>query len=153
MRNPEPDPSVVIKAVEIYLGLAYEGAPPVVVQSQLRMMRAAGADLYKSAVVTRDLAVPPTRYSVRLGNRYYPHMKLTIELAPDDRSWLFRADTHDRHVCPPENSPEYASFVSLMEQNQKLSEAIEAAWSQQGLRTFKGYLRDDLAARQAALGK
>jgi hypothetical protein len=153
MPHPEPAPAVVIKAVESYLALAYDGPPPVVVQSQLRMMRSAGADLYKSAVVMRDLAVPPTRYSIRLGNRHYPHMKLTVELAPDDRSWLFRADTHDRHVCPPENSPEHASFVSLMEKNQKLSEAIEAAWAQQGLPTFKTYLRDDLAQRQAAQAK
>ena len=153
MPNPVPDPAVILKAVETYLGLAYDGAPPVVVQSQLRMMRTAGAALYRSAVVTRDLANPPTRYSMRLGNRYYPHMKLNVELAPDDQTWLFRADTHDRHVCPPENSPEYASFVSLMEKNQKLSEAIEAASAQQGLPTFKTYLRDDLARRQAAQGK
>jgi len=153
MRNAEPAPAVVVKAVETYLGIAYEALPPLVVQSQLRMMRSAGDNLYKSAVVTRDLAVPPTRYSIRLGNRYYPHMKLTIELAPDDQSWLFRANTHDRHVCPPENSPEYASFVVLMEKNQKLAEAIEAAWAEQGLPTFKTYLRNDLANRLAAQGK
>ena len=149
MPNPEPDPSVVISAVETYLKLAYDGPPPLVVQSQLRMMRSAGANLYKSSVVTRDLANPPTRYAMRLGNRHYPHMKLSIELAPDDQTWLFRADTHDRHVCPPANSPEYGQFVGLMENNQKLSQAIEAAWAAQGLPTFKTYLREDLARRQA----
>ena len=150
MANPEPDPSVALKAVDTYLGLAYEGAPPVVVQSQVRMMRSAGANLYRSAVVTRDLATPPTRYSMRLGNRYYPHMKLSIELAPDDKTWLFRVDSHDRHVCPPEGTPEHVSFVGLMQKNQQLSEAIESAWAQQGLPTFKTYLREDLDRRQSA---
>jgi hypothetical protein len=149
MPNPEPNPSIVISAVETYLQLAYEGPPPLVVQSQVRMMRSAGANLYKSSVVTRDLATPPTRYAMRLGNRHYPHMKLSIELAPDDQTWLFRADTHDRHVCPPVNSPEYSQFVALMENNQKLSQAIEAAWAGQGLPTFKTFLREDLARRQA----
>jgi len=149
MPNPEPDPSIVLAAVDTYLKLAYPASPPLVVQSQLRMIRSAGANLYKSSVVTRDLANPPTRYTMRLGNQYYPHMKLSIELAPDDRSWLFRADTHDRHVCPPANSPEYPQFVGLMEKNQKLSELIEAAWAGQGMPTFKTYLRDDLARRQA----
>ena len=150
MPNPEPDPSIVLKAVETYLGLAYDGGPPVVVQSQVRMMRSAGANLYRSAVVTRNLGTPVTRYSLRLGNRVYPHMKLSIELAPDDHTWLFRVDTHDRHVCPPEGTPEHAAFVGLMQQNQKLSESIEAAWAQQGLPTFKTYLRADLERRAAA---
>ena len=99
MRNPEPSPSVVIKAVEC-ISLAYEGPPPVVVQSQLHMMRSAGAELYKSAVVTRNLATPPTRYSIRLGNRYYPHMKLTIELAPG-RSKLAIPCRYARPPCLP----------------------------------------------------
>jgi hypothetical protein len=150
MPNSEPDPSVALKAVETYLGLAFEGTPPVVVQSQVRMMRSAGTNLYRSAVVTRNLSTPPTRYSLRLGNRYYPHMKLSIELAPDDLNWLFRVDTHDRHVCPPEGTPEHDSFVSLMQKNQTLAESIEARWAEQGLPTFKTYLRDDLARRAAA---
>lgn len=151
MASPAPDPAVAMKAVDMYLQIAYEGAAaPVVVQSQVRMMRLAGAGLYSSPAVTRDLANPPTRYSMRLGNKHYPHMKLLIELAPDDQTWLFRADTHDRHVCPPPNAPEYASFTRLMEDNQKLAERIESAWAEQGMPTFKTYLRADLARRQAA---
>jgi hypothetical protein len=37
-----------------------------------------------------------------------------------------------------------------MDQNRTTAEAIEAAWEEAGLPTFKKFLRDDLARRQAA---
>jgi hypothetical protein len=107
-------------------------------------------EFFDSPLFTRDLHVPPTRYSLRLGNKLYPHMKLTIEAAPDESQFLFRADTHDGHVCPPSSSREYPQFQKLMEHNQNLAEAIDRAWAQDGIATFKTYLRDDLARRRNA---
>jgi hypothetical protein len=37
-----------------------------------------------------------------------------------------------------------------MEQNQRVSEKIENTWAEQGLPTFKTYLREDLARRKSA---
>jgi hypothetical protein len=79
-------------------------------------------------------------------------MKLAIDPRPDGKGFLFRADTHDRHACPPPESKEYPLFCALMEKNQRLSQQIESAWADAGLTTFKTYLRDDLARRQAAVG-
>ena len=87
--------------------------------------------------------------SLRLGNPWYPHMKLTIERAPDGKTSLFRADTHDRHIHVGPESPEYAAFCQMMEKNQSLASRIEAAWESGGLPTFKSFLRQDLARRQA----
>ena len=75
-------------------------------------------------------------------------MKLVLELSPDRRGYLLRADTHDKHVAPPAESPEYASFRQLMDENRAIAEAIETAWAAEGLSTFKTYLRDDLARRR-----
>jgi hypothetical protein len=36
-----------------------------------------------------------------------------------------------------------------MERNQRVSEKIETAWADQGLPTFKTYLREDLARRKS----
>jgi len=146
-----PPPSQVWQAIETYLKLAYDGAPPLEVRSRLDALREARdvKSFYESPIFQRDLHTPPTRYTLRLGNRWYPHMKLSLDLSPDDKEFLLRADTHDRHVCPAPKSPDYAAYCEMMEKNQGLAEAIDAAWAQQGLRTFKTYLREDLARRTA----
>ena len=74
-------------------------------------------------------------------------MKLVIEPTPDARGHMFRADTHDKHIRPSPQSKEYQMFCQLMENNQRLSEAIESGWEKAGLPTFKQYLRNDLARR------
>jgi hypothetical protein len=98
----------------------------------------------------RDNRDGPARYALRLGNRHYPHMKLVIDRAPDGRSYLLRADTHDAHCQPRPGSRESASFAELARQNRAVAEAIEARWEAVGLPTFKKFLRDDLERRKAA---
>ncbi|HWE04290.1 MAG TPA: hypothetical protein VG326_17930 [Tepidisphaeraceae bacterium] len=140
------------KAIDLYLSLAYGGEPPLAVRARLDAMRASSEDeFYRIAAFERMPAEHPAKYSLRLGNRYYPHMKLVIECAPDGTHVLFRADTHDRHVQPKPNSPEAAAFSELSRNNQELAQQIESAWDEQGLPTFKRYLRDDLARRKAAI--
>ncbi len=89
------------------------------------------------------------RYSLRLGNRVYPHMKLTIDRAPTGERHFFRVDTHDQHVRPPAGSPEEKAFAELMANNQHSVQAIEAAWEASGIPTFKTFMRDDLARRHS----
>jgi hypothetical protein len=144
-----PNPAEVMRAIEIYLKLAHPGEPPFVVRSQLGALKTWQGEFFKCPLFVPDLHTPPLRYTLRLGNQYYPHMKLAIELAPDESRFLYRADTHDRHICPATSAPEYPAFVQLMERNQKVSEAIETAWDQADLPTFKRYLREDLTRRRA----
>src|SRR5581483_8657463 len=115
MAATPPESADVLRAMEIYLQQAYDGKIPVTVRSQQQVLEHWGGSFYSAPIFAKDAHSPPTRYALRLGNRDYPHMKLAIELAPDDKSFLFRVDTHDRHVCPPEKSPEYAQFCRLME--------------------------------------
>jgi hypothetical protein len=150
MAAEPPESSVVFKAIDIYLALAYGAERPVAVGSMVATLRAWGGRFYNCPVFVKDAATPPNRYSMRLGNRHYPHMKLTIERAPDGETFLFRADTHDRHVCPPEGAAEHDAFVALMTQNQQLAQGIDAAWAENGLPTFKTWLREDLARREQA---
>jgi hypothetical protein len=145
-----PDPAVVNQAIETYMKLAYEGDPPAVVRSALATLHAWGGKYYACPVFTKDTNTPPDRYTMRLGNRYYPHMKLVIQRAADGQTFLFRADTHDKHICPPAGTPEHAEFTQLMARNQEIAQAIENAWVEQGLPTFKSWLREDLARRQGS---
>jgi hypothetical protein len=148
MEWQKPSIDELWRAIDSYLSLAYEGkAPSTVVNSRVEALRSVGAGFYDSPTVERDAPQSPVRYSLRLGNRFYPHMKLVIESTPDRISHMFRADTHDKHIRPAPDSKEYALFCQLMEDNQKLAEAIESEWEKLGLPTFKQYLRKDLARR------
>jgi len=144
-----PEPSDVWKAIEAYMRCAYgELNPPVAVQKRLETLRAAGenrdAFYFTSGVFERV----SRKFKLRLGNWFYPHMKLSIDWRPDDAGFFYRADTHDRHIRPSPASKDYAAFLELMEKNQKLAQDIEASWENGGLPTFKIYLKQDLQRRR-----
>jgi hypothetical protein len=155
----KPEPAVVWRAVTTYLAHAYEGAAgpngvpagtPSAVKARLESLRhAPAAEFYASPVFERDSVANPTKFSLRLGNRHYPHMKLVIDRAPDGHGHLLRADTHDAHCRPAPGSRDYPGFCQLMDRNREVAERIESAWDQQGVPTFKAYLREDLAKRKA----
>ena len=146
-----PNPDDVLRAVDVYVEAAYGSETlPVNVKSQLAVLRSWKGPFFRSPVIASDGGSPPKRYSIRLGNRYYPHMKLAIERSPDGQGYLFRPDTHDAHCCPPAGHPEHAAYREMMEKNQALATKIDAALAEAGLPTFKSYLQQDLARRQAA---
>ena len=145
-----PDPSEVLRAVDVYVDVAYGSEKlPLTVQSQLAVLRSWKGPFFRSPVIASDGGQPPKRYSIRLGNCHYPHMKLAIERSPDGQGYLFRPDTHDGHCCPPTGHPEHEAFRAMMQRNLELSTRIEAALAENGLPTFKTYLQQDLARRQA----
>src|SRR4051812_9270420 len=102
MNWQKPTSAQLFQAIEIYLRAAYGAtAPPAAVKSRIETLRATPElQMYDSPTFERDAPNPPTRFAVRLGNPFYPHMKLVIERSPDGHGHLFRADTHDRHVRP-----------------------------------------------------
>ena len=151
MQVERPDPTDVMRAVDAYMKAAYGDEPaPAHVRSQLAVLQTWKGDFFRSPAIASDGGTPPKRYSIRLGNRHYPHMKLAIERSPDGKAYLFRADSHDAHCLPPPDSPEHAAFRELMERNRTIATAIEEAWAAQGVTTFKSYLQQDLARRKGA---
>jgi hypothetical protein len=152
MPAQRPERETIQKAVDLYLPVAYPDGLPASVRSLLAILQTFAGDIYRSPAVSDDGARPPKRYSLRLGNKFYPHMKIAIELSPDASEFLFRADTHDQHVAPPPEHPEYKAYCEMVVKNQRLASAIEAEWGKAGLDTFKTFLKDDLA-RRAREGK
>jgi hypothetical protein len=149
MSDSGPDPAVVRRAIQTYMRVAYAGVePPVIVRSMLATIETFAGDFFKTPTFVKDDPKSPKKYTLRLGNRHYPHMKLVYELGPDGRSWLLRADAHDAHCCPPQGTPEHDAFRQLMTQNQEIVSAIEKAWAAEALPTFKTFLQVDLARRQ-----
>ena len=148
-----PDPGTVWKAINVFLRFAYESTPPAQVEARLERLRGCPAEqIFDSEVFERDAPDDPQRYSLRLGNRHYPHMKLVIERLSTRGRWFFRADTHDQHVALGSSHPEYEEFQRLMSRNQGIAEAIESAWQAVGVDTFRWFLQRDLEARRSAGG-
>lgn len=146
-----PGTAVVWKAIEAYLRGAYdEDGPPTMVSSRLAQLRGCDEEaFYASPVLERDPKDCPCRYALRLGSRYYPPMKMVIERLPGREDWVFRADTHDDHVCPPPWDAEHKPFRELMERNRAVARVIEGRWHDEGLATFKDFLQHDLEERRA----
>jgi len=139
-----PAPSEVWRAVDAYLAQAYAGAPPGPVAERLAQLRGASeAAFYESPAFERG----EDRYALRLGNRFYPHMKLVVTAAPGGR-FVFQADTHDRHFLDlvDASSP---GLSELMERNAAIAHAVEAAWAALGLLTIRENLREQMARRRA----
>lgn len=147
---PAPPPAAFRRAADIYMRLAYpDGGIPAAVARRLEVLGTTdNPRFYASDALERDDPTVPARFCLRLGNAFYPHMKLCLDRRPDGKGFVFRADTHDRHCCPSRDSREYSPFCELMKRNQQLAQRIETAWTEAGLQTFKSYLRDDLARRR-----
>lgn len=145
----KPDPAVVLRAIEIYIGIAFGANPPSAISAVVDRLRIhPRAEFYRSACFERPPDADPGRFSLRLGNRNYQHMKLVVERAPSGRGFLLRVDTHDLHACPDPGAGEYGSFRTLMALNRSLAQEIEAAWDREGLPTFKTFLKNDLERRR-----
>ncbi len=144
--SAQPDPQAVRQAAELFLKVAYPASVPAKAKAALAVIASYDDPLCCPAFV-RETDGNVVKYNARLGNVAYPHMKLAIEFSPDQSRYFFRADTHDRHICPKTDSREYGAFCALMKHNAAIAEQIEQAWHAAGLPTFKAYLRDDLQRR------
>ena len=131
-----PTPAELWRAIDAYLAVAYHGPPPAAVAERLsKLRRATDAALYDCDAFERT----DDRLALRLGNRFYAHMKLVVEASPSGRA-LFRADTHDRHVLALVGSS-HPGLDELMAKNQAIAQAIEESWSSRDLPTVCDYWR------------
>jgi len=145
MAFERPAPAEVWKAIEAYLSVAYDGPPPRAVAERLARLRAADEVVFYECE-----AFEPCRegHALRLGNRFYPHMKLVLEPAPGGR-FVFRADTHDRHFLDLVDASQ-PGLQELIARNAATARAIEEAWSGCGIHTAREDLREQVARRRAS---
>ena len=150
MAGNAPIISDVRSAIDIYLEHAYgAGDPPGAVKAAVRQLRQADdAEMLALPVWERDRAQPCCRYCLRLGNRFYPHMKLVLERRPDGLGYVFRVDGHDQHVMARSTGNDCEAFQEVIRHDAEIAAAIEAAWEQHGLTTTRGFV-DSHAARMA----
>lgn len=77
---------------------------------------------------------PCHRYSLRLGNRNYPFMKLLLQEHLIPGEFYFAVDSHDQMEIKPEY-PDYDQFMAVRRFNRELKRKIEQAFAGAGLAT------------------
>lgn len=141
-------PTVLGKACQIFLALAYpQGEPsiPAAKRAFLRIPAEQRLDLLLHAPVCQLLARPEggvRGYAFRLGSHRFPHLKLQV-VGQGDRELVFSVDTHDQVRVDPRH-PDAFAWAELQTANRKLKEEIERAWEAAGLLTFNALLRREL---------
>jgi two-component system phosphate regulon response regulator PhoB len=127
-------PELLQRAIAIYQDLAYgPGRPRRAIDAP---SNACGESLL--AVFQREtqesFGNSCQRYTLRLGNRNYPFMKLLLQehLLPGE--FFFAVDTHDQLEIKPDY-PDYEQWMAVRRFNRELKRQIELGFAQGGLET------------------
>ncbi|HSV14027.1 MAG TPA: hypothetical protein VLI90_07190 [Tepidisphaeraceae bacterium] len=143
MAGNAPNISEVRAAIDLYLGHAFAGdadLPHAVAAIVQQIRDADDAEVLSLPMWERDGAQPACRYCLRLGNRYYPHMKLVLERRPDGLGYVLRVDGHDQHVLATPVGAACEAFYEVVRHDAEIARDIEAAWEQHGLNTLRGFI-------------
>jgi hypothetical protein len=85
--------------------------------------------------------------ALRLGNAFYPNMKLSMVRPPGSNTFLLMVDSHDVMLTAPAGSPDHQALEELKTANAAIATDITRAWDTAAMPTERNYLRDKI--RQA----
>jgi two-component system chemotaxis response regulator CheY len=137
---------MVRQAVKVYQDLAYAtGGKP---RRGVELPQTGGSEallaLFHKEQVETIPGHPCSRYSLRLGNRNYPFMKLLLQEHLVTGEFFFAVDTHDQMEIQP-NFPDYEAWMAVRRFNRELKRKIESGFQAAGLDTC-AMLRELLTA-------
>jgi CheY-like chemotaxis protein len=146
---------MVQRAVGIYLDLAYGGSGGPRRMPNLSLAPDAGLDrllelLQKEVVADGTGNERRVRYTLRLGNRNYPFMKLVLQEHLVAGEFIFAVDTHDDMEIKPD-FPDYEAWMAVRRFNRKLKTDIESQLASEGVPTAEAL--KDLVARRPERGR
>jgi CheY-like chemotaxis protein len=128
---------MVSSAIDTYLELAYGSASAPRKRPNLDLPASAGLDeilaLFQRDVVA-DEGRSCVRYTMRLGNRNYPFMKLYLQEHIVPGEFYFGVDTHDDMEIKPD-FPDYEAWMAVVRFNRDLKRSIEERFAEQDLHT------------------
>ncbi len=135
MRLSALNSELLQKAIAIYQDLAYGSGR---VRRPIEAPKEAGTEallaLFQKETTEAIPGHPCHRYTLRLGNRNYPFMKLLLQehLLPGE--FYFGVDAHDQMEIKP-SFPDYEQFMAVKRFNRELKRQIEQSFQQAGLDT------------------
>lgn len=144
-----PSPEDIHLAIQTYLKYAYDGAPP---ESTISLLPDEGnfdtGEWLMGEKIERDPPEAPLdevrSAGCRLGNSFYPNMKLRLSRPPNHQSFIFSVDSHDEFLNVPPDSPDYSALEELKAQNASLANTIHSEWDQLSLPTERNFLRSKI---------
>ncbi len=126
---------LVSKAIAIYQDHAYGTGRP---RRPVECPTHGGADallaMFQKEQSETIPGYPCHRYSLRLGNRNYPFMKLLLQEHLIPGEFYFAVDSHDQMEIKPEY-PDYEQFMAVRRFNRELKRKIEGAFAGAGIAT------------------
>jgi CheY-like chemotaxis protein len=145
-------PETVHKAVAVFLDLAYGGGGR---PRRMPEPNAGGAEdgvlaMFQKERVEEVPGYSCVRYTMRLGNRNYPFMKLVLQEHLLAGEFFFAVDTHDEMNIKPD-FPDYEAWMAVRRFNRDLKRRIETQLDAEGLDTA-ATIRRLCAARACADG-
>ena len=148
-----PDARDISRAIEIYLDVACPGQTPA---AALSARPSADGDLpawLMSDSLERDPPDAPLEgvrsFALRLGNAFYPHMKLRLSRPPQENAYLFAVDSHDTFLQAVHGSGEEEALEEMKRRNARIAERIMLLWERAGLETDRTYLRRKIRETRA----
>lgn len=140
------------EAIRLFVQLAYgDAALPERPQRYLAVGETGPVTLDRLLALPGVERLPPTTpgrpggYSLRVGNAWFPHMKITVQSVDVAGTYVIGVDTHDT-LRLPAGHPEEAGVKALQTRNLELARKVHKEWDAAGLPTQLGLLRNQLAA-------
>ncbi len=129
---------VLNKAVSVYWEKAYAQAKGAHTKPRFSLQGGAKPQevlaLFQKEVMELLPSHACVRYTMRLGNRNYPFMKLLLQEHILAGEYFFAVDTHDEMEIKP-NFPDYQAWMVVRRFNRKLKQEIESSFAENGLDT------------------
>ncbi|MDP6542681.1 MAG: hypothetical protein QGH60_01740 [Phycisphaerae bacterium] len=151
-QTPLPRAEAVREAVDIYVSRAYPDGADERISEKFTVPD--DCDLAEWLIETvgepepADADIGTVRsIALRLGNAFYPNMKLRLTRPPGNDAFVLMVDSHDVMLIAPPGSPDYQALEELKGANAAIAGDITGAWDAAGLPTERNYLRDKI--RQA----
>ncbi len=123
--------AVFQRAIDVYAATAFDVQPEGLPQ----LGNCADVDAALSLFQRDQRAGNMRRWTMRLGNKRYPFMKLVFQELLVKGRFFFAVDTHDE-VELKDCFPDYDEWLELKRWNQELKESIERAWRAASVPTF-----------------
>jgi CheY-like chemotaxis protein len=139
VRLEELNPALFELGLAIYLHHAYEGRePPPAARIDVSQLRDANdvLELFTEEIPPNPGGETHLHLVLRLGNSYYPHMKLALMEFMDPGQWFWSVDTHDRARIAPD-SPDWPLWEKVRKKNLEIKETVERAWREAGITTAR----------------
>ncbi len=158
MRLENIDYHLFKKAIEIYLKMAYpEGLPEAgFTASTINhvLEKTNKSDLlheFEKVEISNDLDKKFTKYVIRLGCSFFPHLKLVLHESFNSQGYYgFLVDRHTEFLAIEKESTSFEQEISIKEKAKALKLAIEEKMEEEGVPTYRRIVRKYTQARKTA---